>query len=511
MFNTRSHIRALLAISVVLTAGMSAGQTPALSGITPKFAPGTSVRYELEALVHVESEHAPNVRLKAPSDCSYTLKTVMQLEFTNVSAEGTISGKVSFQGLETAIPECANTSKQRMTDAVNGVKEKGMAFEIYPAGDVRLARPFESHEPELASILRKAAWDVLQPRLTDAPVSAGSPWSSSRRYLYWPDTFVEGMEVAATGMHYARNVQIGTANCAILEYKQVFSPEDEEAYVETRSRASDFTGTTVVAGRSSVSLLWEGAAQRVVYLRRKRIIDNRLMLKYVPRDETGNIGRYVVEEESTLRWLPEENSQAWLASLRHFESSADQSVPQPAGGNRARESESTEISDVLDRTPPGFEHWAKSFCNGPLCFELLLAIPEGAHIADQGNTTVLLLSGSGLHTVTVAVGPIFDLQCCGLTAEELLRQRTERFVRNNLWFASGTGEPLNFSNESLNNRPAGFSDFSSKGRDLKPIRGRLVMLMGPYNRLVPVSCAYAESEPELDTLCQTVTTSLVIR
>ena len=511
MFNP-SRTSTRLAALFVFAATVALAQTPGPAAIVAKFTPGTFVRYELEALVHVESEHSPYIRLTVPSDCSYTLKAVMKLDFTSRSAEGAISGKVSFQGVETAIPECADTSKQRMTDAVNEFKKKGTAFEIYPAGDVRLTRPFESREPELASTLRKAAWDALQPRLADAAVSAGSPSVSSRRFLYWPDTFVEGMDVAATAMHFARKVQIGNANCALLEYKQVFSPTEVEAYVETRSRASDFTGTTVVTGRSSVSLLWEPAAQRMVYLRRKRTIDNRLMLKYVPREETDKVGRYLVEEESTLRWLPEENSEAWLAALHAFEISPDQPAAQAVATARTRENaESHEISDVLDRTPRGFEHWGKSFCNGQLCFELSLALPESAHLADSGNTTVLLLAGSGKQTVTVAVGPIFDLQCCGLTEEELLQQRTERFIRNNLWFARGTGEPLNFSSESLHDRPAGFSDFSSEGRDLKPIRGRLVMVIAPYNRLVPVSCAYDDALPELDAVCQTVIASVVIR
>jgi hypothetical protein len=497
---------------VAFSATLALAQSSDSSLFAAKFTPGTSVRYELEALVHVESEHASNVRLTVPSDCSYTLKAVMKLDFTSRSPEGAIRGNVSFQGVEATIPECANTSKQRMTDAMNEFVKKGTTFEIYPAGDVRLTRPFESHEPELASILRKAAWDALQPRLTDGAVSAGSPPVSSRRYLYWPDTFVEGMDVAATAMHYLRDVKIGNANCALLEYKQVFSPSEVEAYVETRSQASDFTGTTVVAGRSSVSMLWERAAQRMVYLRRKRTIDNRLMLKYVPNDETANVGRYLVEEESTLRWLPEENSESWLAALHAFEASADQPSAQAVAATRTRENtESREISDVLDRTPRGFEHWAKSFCNGQFCFELSLAVPENAHIADSGNTTVLLLSGSGPQTVTVAVGPIFDLQCCGLTEDELLQQRTERFIRNNLWFARGTGEPLNFSSESLHDRPAGVSDFSSAGRDLKPISGRLVMVIAPYNRLVPVSCAHDASQPALDAVCETVIASMVIR
>jgi hypothetical protein len=511
MFNI-PHTSARFIGLFAFAATVALAQTSGSSAMVAKFTPGTSVRYELEALVHVESEHAPYVRLTAPSDCSYTLKAVMKLDFTSRSAEGAISGRVSFQGVETTIPECANTSKQHVTNAVNEFREKGTSFEIYPAGDVRLTRRFESREPELASILRKAAWDALQPRLTDEAVLPGSRSVASRRYLYWPDTFVEGMDVAATAMHVARDVQIGNANCALLEYKQVFSPTEVEAYVETRSRASDFTGTTVVTGRNSVSLLWERAAQRMVYLRRKRTIDNRLMLKYVPREETDRAGSYLVEEDYALRWLPEENSEAWLLALHAFELSPHQPVAQAVAPARTRENaQSREISDVMDRTPRGFEHWAKSFCNGQLCFELSLALPESAHISDSGNTTVLLLAGSGRQTVTVAVGPIFDLQCCGLTEEELLRQRTERFIRNNLWFARGTGEPLNFSSESLHDRPAGLSDFSSAGRDLKPLRGRLVMVIAPYNRLVPVSCAYDEAQPELDAVCQTVTASVVIR
>ncbi len=349
-----------LAGFLVVSATLALAQTSASSPLAAKFTPGASVRYELEALVHVESEHAPYVQLTVPSDCSYTLKAVMKLDFTNRSAEGAISGNVSFQGMEATIPECAYTSKQRTTDAVNEFAKKEMAFEIYPAGDVRLTRPFESHEPELASILRKAAWDALQPRLTDGAVSAGSPPASSRRYLYWPDTFVEGMDVAATALHYTRDVEIANSNCALLEYKQVFSPTETEAYVETRSQASDFTGTTAVTGRSTVSVLWERAAQRMVYLHRKRTIDTGLMLKYVPREQTDKVGRYLVEEESTLRWLPEENSESWLAALHSFESSAEQPVAQPTVAARRRENaESREISDVLDRTPSGFEHWGR--------------------------------------------------------------------------------------------------------------------------------------------------------
>ena len=114
--------------------------------------------------------------------------------------------------------------------------------------------------------------------------------------------------------------------------------------------------------------------------------------------------------------------------------------------------------------------------------------------------------------MTVAVGPMLDHQTSGLADEDLLRQQTSRFVANNLWFAAGSGEPINFTMENLSDRPAGLSDFTSKARDLAPIRGRIAMVIAPYRRLAPVACSYAEGrQDELDAICQTVIESVVIR
>jgi hypothetical protein len=107
---------------------------------------------------------------------------------------------------------------------------------------------------------------------------------------------------------------------------------------------------------------------------------------------------------------------------------------------------------------------------------------------------------------------MLDQQASGLADEDLLRQQTSRFVANNLWFAAGAGQPINFSIENLSDRPAGVSDFTSKARDLTPIRGRLAMVIAPYRRLAPVACSYAEAQrQESDAICQSVTESVVIR
>jgi len=511
MFNIPITNRAssFCALACVLLVNVSWGQR-APAAMRVKFAPGTSTRYEFEGLLRISTEHAPNVKLKAPSDCSYQLKAVLEFDFASASAEGTLSGRVSFHGVEAQVPECAVMAKDRVNKGLKELETGGVDFQIYPAGDVRLTKAAGNDEPEVVTILCKAAWDLLQPRVSDADLAPGSPWTASRRFLYWPDTFVDGLDIAAASMQYARDVEIGGSSFALLEYKQVFSPAEMPAYIETRTRANDFKGTTLVTGHAHVELLWNRADQRIAYLHRQRSIDNRLMLKYDPADEASSAARFLVQEESTLRWLPQTNSEAWLAQLHRYEGSAGISVPPIANARKPEAAEHRELSDLLDRAPRGFERWRKTFCNGTFCFELSIAVPEGSQVADSTGTTVLLLAGSADRQVMVSVGPMFDLECTCLTDEELLHQQTFRFVSNHLWFGRSTGEPLNFDSGTVHDRPAGFSDFTAQSRNLTPISGQLVMVIGPYDRLVPVACAHNKDQADLDSACQTVAQSVII-
>src|SRR5579864_6843132 len=245
---TTKVARRLCSLALLMAAATGWAQAAAPRIIAAKFTPRTAARYEFEGQVHISTELAPNVKSKAPSDCSYQLKAVLKFDFATASAEGTVSGKIFFQGVEAQVPECAGASKEQVTSAIHKLEASGSGFQIFPAGDVRLSTPFSSKEPEIISIVRKAAWDLLQPRLGDGALAPESAWVSSRRFLYWPDTFVEGMEVAGAAMHYDRDVAIGRTNCAELTYKQVFSPTDIPAYVEARTRATDFSGTTLVTG-----------------------------------------------------------------------------------------------------------------------------------------------------------------------------------------------------------------------------------------------------------------------
>ncbi|HEY6180917.1 MAG TPA: hypothetical protein VIW67_01665 [Terriglobales bacterium] len=63
-----------------------------------------------------------------------------------------------------------------------------------------------------------------------------------------------------------------------------------------------------------------------------------------------------------------------------------------------------------------------------------MAVPEGTKVADTRDTTVLLLNANDAKTITVAIGPILELQYSGLSEEELLRQQSTNFISNYLWF-----------------------------------------------------------------------------
>src|SRR5215469_6858483 len=124
------------------------------------------------------------------------------------------------------------------------------------------------------------------------------------------------------------------------------------AYVETRSQARDFTGTTYVTGQANVSVLFDRSAGRIVYVHRERQIDNRMALKYEPVDDTIPVVTYVIEEESSVRWLPEKGSEAWLPALHKFETEPLKEKAVPSGQKPGVEP--TELSELLDRAPRGF-------------------------------------------------------------------------------------------------------------------------------------------------------------
>jgi hypothetical protein len=519
-------------LSLLLLPALCWAQAPAPqppTALVARFSPGESLRYEFEGIVQMSAGHAQNVKVDVSGDCSYRLRAVLRFDFDHASSEGALGGRVQFQAVRYDGEECAIPLKPNVAKSLQSLEINGTKFEINPAGDTRLSKDPVNAGSEAASVLLKAAWDLLQLHLTDKAVAPGPAALPSRRFLYWPDTFVEGMEVASASMQYRRDATVAAQPYAWLQYKQVFSPTDMPAYVEPRSQARDFSGTTFVTGKANVSLLFDRATARIVYLRRERSIDNRLMLKYEPSETSVPVATYSIDEESAVRWLPEENSEAWLAELHKFESEPPEVKSAPSSGAESGPSlaelatasrrakpltgayEHEELPELLDQAPRGFERWERSYCHGAYCFDLSIAVPSQTRVADRSDNTVLLLSGSGERTITVTVGPVLDRQRDLLNDDELLQQQTARFVANYLWFAASSGTRLNFESTSVHDRPAAFSDFTSIARDLAPIRGRLVMVIGPYNRLAPVTCSYAAAQQDaLDPICQTVVGSVVI-
>ena len=275
--------------------------------------------------------------ISVPDDCSYRLRAVLKFDFDHANADGGLSGQVHFQAVHYDGPACAIPPKSELAQALANLQANETRFDIYPAGDVRRGKSAAAAECEGVSVLLKAAWDLLQMRLSDKAIAPGADSFASRRFLYWPDTFVEDMDVAAASMQYQRDVVLAGHTYAFLHYKQVFSPADVPAYVETRSRARDFTGTAFITGQGKVALLFDSAAGRVVYLHRDRTIDNRTMLKYEDSDVRVPLATYSIEEESNMRWLPDKNSEAWLTELQKFESEPEGAArPSSAAPDRPR-------------------------------------------------------------------------------------------------------------------------------------------------------------------------------
>lgn len=520
----------ILVMALLALAPLMPAQAAESGLLTSRFVARQTLRYEVEGAVHFTSNHAPNVKLNILPECSYRLRSVLKLKFAS-SEKGTFSGHVYFESPNFEAWQCGNPPRPELVQALHNLEINGMEFQISPAGDVHLKDlNAVGVEYEGVNMLVKSAWGLLQTHLSDRAISAGPAWISTRRFLYWPDTFMEGMEVAAASMHYPQDVTVGSGPYAWLQYKQVFSPVDIPAYVETRTRARDFSGTTFVTGKGDVSLLFDTVAGRIVFLHHSRVIDNRMMLKYESSDTKTPIATYEVSEESSARWLPEKEAEAWLAALHKFETQPASSgpAPLPAGEPGAEPSlgqlaatakrvqpgvnEERDLSDLIDRAPRGFERWTQDYCSDAYCFTLSLAIPQGTKVADATATTVLLLDKANAGTVSVALGPALDVQYSGLRDEEMLRKQTTNVITNYLWFAGGSGQKLNFERGSLGDRPAAFSDFSAVARDLSPIHGRLVLVLTPFNRLLPIACSYPASQQDsLDAICQTVTGSILIR
>ena len=129
-----------------------------------------------------------------------------------------------------------------------------------------------------------------------------------------------------------------------------------------------------------------------------------------------------------MRWLPEGNSEAWLAELHKFESEraaeiksisstgagTEPSLADLAAASRRAKAgteanKHQDLSESLNRAPRGFEWWQNSYCSGGYCFDLSIAVPAQIRVAERSDGTVLLLTGSGERTITVAVGPVLDL------------------------------------------------------------------------------------------------------
>ncbi len=500
--------------------------------LTAELRPGEIVNYEYDGDFDFVPQKQTNQFLvhNMPKECSYHVHAVLQVRVESGTGAAARRGSVQFRDVQMSGWNCPEGARKRTVAELKDLGSQPAPFEIMPDGEVRLKRAeLKQYEAGGIAQLLRAAWDILQTRISHDPIAPAAP-RASKQFVYWPDTFEDGLKLAVSSISYEGDVTVGGRRCALVRFKQVLAPDELPAYVDERTRAAGFDGVHVIAGSYQVSLLLDRSAQQIVYLKRDREIDNRLVMRYDDPIEVP-VARFSLKEHSTLRLVPERGLDAWLAALHAFEQ-ARSPAPAPATGaipaapaeeagggtlaaaaaasRRSQQARRSEVLTTLDRAPAGFKRWVRTFCEGDFCYDVSVSVPNSAEVASGDQHTALQLAPVAGETATIAVGPAIDCPYGGLNAKEQLRRRAAQYLANQLWFAGSPGKALLTEETELDDRTAEIVDFEASGRDLSPLRGSLSFVMGPYSEIVSVACAFKAERVRLADVCRTVAESVKI-
>jgi hypothetical protein len=236
------------------------------------------------------------------------------------------------------------------------------------------------------------------------------------------------------------------------------------------------------------------------------------------------------EEDGRARLLPQGSNMEWLAALRRFEA-----APQPemtaateraraaaAPGPIAKAANSAVMkktsrvvvdSDTLLSTPVGFTRYEKAFCRDTwFCATVSVALPGNIEISDDTVLHSVYLAKKEGVVVSVSVGPALDRRYPGLTEEEELKKHAKYYLSNYVWMAIKPGIEARSSPATLDGYPGLITEFSATQRDLANMHGVLGLILTPWGKVVPVSCAFDQApSADLQSLCERIVTSVSLR
>src|SRR5262249_57801262 len=123
----RTALLTVVALLLCTASSLAQASTPAAMSV--RFIPGQSTRYEVDAIVHMTSEHSVGVKLNVPEECSYRLQSVLQFDFERLNADGALNGLVHFQGVRYEGPPCAVARKAELDKALQNVETDAVRFD----------------------------------------------------------------------------------------------------------------------------------------------------------------------------------------------------------------------------------------------------------------------------------------------------------------------------------------------------------------------------------------------
>ncbi len=495
-----------------------------------EFHPGLTLRYGFEGSFDYQSQaEARTVNEdELPAECAYKLRVAFRSVFEEKTATGTVRGKIVIEDPATSNWKCSDRIRKRVEHYFYVLKGAAIPFEIHPGGEVIFeAKPADESPEKLEpaevdgfNLFRKTVWDSLQKSLNTQPVLPG-PAQPTKAFLYFGDSFEDGLELASSSLVYRENTLINGRELAILDYQQVLTPDVTPAYTPERAQADDFDGVNVIAGETELRVLFDVLNRRIAYVARSRRIDNEFAVQY--GDERERLARCVLKERSVLRLLPESDTVNWLAALQKFEERSAEpparvaGTPEPgsvaalAKSGRKLKKLSDDESEEQRPVPAGFQQWTRTYCHYEYCFDLSIAIPAGEVLNDRDNETMLAASRAGTLPV-IAIGPTIFSMPRGLRPNEIATSEGEKFLARKPWFAAAAGTVLASSESSVDDRIAVRTEFRSQSFDLRPMKGTLLTVLVPYNQVLHIACIPArEAGVDQQTVCQTVLSSIRIR
>jgi hypothetical protein len=170
-------------------------------------------------------------------------------------------------------------------------------------------------------------------------------------------------------MSYQREVQIVGDRCAQINSKHIFSPLETPATATTKFGRQVANGSNAVSEGFHVSLLLDRDNQRIAWLNRSRLVDNRLLLHPTAQAATGEEFPPVtfrLIEQSTVRLIRKTAPVEWATAIKKFEQEpqneaekqgpipSDHSLADVAGQARSRpafKSVESETTDSITHVP----------------------------------------------------------------------------------------------------------------------------------------------------------------